>query len=463
LPIAATSNFATAGLSLGTHGSILNRVLEGLVPDKPHHIKLLERAARPGRTQDVASTIITACLEKPGSTQSILRDRIREASFLHSNERRLIGDGVADIFRIEKFLSYLLKNEVTDRAQKYWAAWLVIQGLPIEQASEKLDERARRLLMTPKLVGSFKDPSTELSFASSIPMEAAGQLVAHYGAQQAAEFVLASNQRAPVVIRVNAARFNRDDVHAQLNRLGIICRRSSYADDGIIIEKRANLRGTLLFRQGAFEFQDEGSQLVARAIPLTARRVIDYCAGAGGKTLQIATLLPKTSTVMACDIRQSALSELRRRAQRNRLRRIETHLITETKSPPPVGRADCVLVDAPCSGSGTLRRQAHNRHRMTRLALAETKQTQEQILNNASQLVKPHGHLIYATCSVLPSENEEQVQAFLTEHPNFALIGIDQWLDNQYARVLGNGDYLRTAPHTQRTDGFFTALLQRRP
>ena len=166
--------------------------------------------------------------------------------------------------------------------------------------------------------------------------------------------------------------------------------------------------------------------------------------------------------MLACDIRQSALNELRKRAQRNCLRRIETHLITDPNSLPPVGDADCVLVDAPCSGSGILRRQPHNRHQMTRMALTETKETQRKILNNASRLVKSKGHLVYATCSVLPSENEEQVKEFLDSHTNFELIGIERWWDPHYAKVLGKDSFLRIAPHTQRTDGFFTALLHRR-
>jgi 16S rRNA (cytosine967-C5)-methyltransferase len=409
----------------------------------------------------VATTILRACLEEPANTASITRDRIREANFLHSNERRLIGDGIADIFRIQKFLAYLLKGKDVQSTDNYWLAWLMIQGLPPDTTLDALGERACRIIEAPQLVGSFQDPKTELAFASSIPMEAAGQLIDFYGLNQATEFVLASNKRAPVVLRVNSARFGRDDIHAQLNRQGITCRRSSYAEDGIIVEDRANLRGIQLFRQGAFEFQDEGSQLVVKAVPLDSRRVIDYCAGAGGKTLQLATLLPKSSRVLACDIRQSVLNELRRRVQRNRLRGIDTHLITDPNTRPHVPEADCVLVDAPCSGSGTLRRQPHNRHRMTRLALDELLDSQRRILHNAASLVRRKGHLVYATCSVLPCENEEQITHFLTEHNDFELIDIDRWWDDHYAKILGKGSFLRVAPHTQRMDGFFAALLRR--
>ena len=233
---------------------------------------------------------------------------------------------------------------------------------------------------------------------------------------------------------------------AQLQRDGIDAHPSSFADHGIIIRKRANLQGHRLFQQGAFEIQDEASQLVAKAIPTNGHTLIDFCAGAGGKTLHLDATLPKQVSITSCDVRASALKELKRRLKRARSkRRVTTLLLSGDGQRPTLSPADCVLVDAPCSGSGILRRHPHNRHNMTPTALERTRALQNDILRITAELVKPSGHLIYATCSILPSENEECIKAFLSAQPSFQLEPIENWWPDG-AETFGSNGYLRADP-----------------
>jgi 16S rRNA (cytosine967-C5)-methyltransferase len=339
---------------------------------------------------------------------------------------------------------------------RIWTAWLLLQGLPEEVALDSLSQTECDAILNKDPTSNLLTESEQLAFAGSFSSHAAIQLIESYGLDEAAQLVLASNQRAPIVIRVNTLRFTTEEVMTGLKQQGIEATPSSYIDGCLIIQGRGNLRGTTLFRDGAFEFQDEASQLLIKAVPTTSERVIDYCAGAGGKTLHIASALPKNSQIIACDIRPTALKELQKRLKRNQLRRVRTHLLSKSQ---PQGLADCVLVDAPCSGSGILRRHAHNRHNMTEEKLVEITDLQSVLLGEAASLVAPGGTLIYATCSLLKSENEDQVHRFLEHHQGFSVVSIQDWWPEGSAQGLGHDSFLRVNPHQHHMDGFFLAKL----
>lgn len=267
---------------------------------------------------------------------------------------------------------------------------------------------------------------------------------------RAGPFIAASNQRAEVQIRANIARIDRQALATLLAEDGILTKPCRLAPHGLTVQGRANLRGHRAFSRGLFEVQDEGSQLLAELVP-SVGSVLDLCAGAGGKSLALAA---SGARVHALDVRARPLLELQKRARRAGLTILTDTLSSDGALPshiPADYDADAVLVDAPCSGSGTWRRHPELRWRLTELA--QTATLQASILARAASLVRPGGVLVYGTCSVLPAENEAQVDRFLGRHPDFRL--------EPLGRPDLGGDVLRLAPDTHGTDGFFGAKLRR--
>jgi len=234
----------------------------------------------------------------------------------------------------------------------------------------------------------------------------------------------------------------------------------------LVLSQRTNVQALSEFRRGFFEIQDEGSQLIAEVVAPGAGPIVDFCAGAGGKTLALADLLAPQVPLIALDTRSHGLQALQRRAQRATRCHITTHTLPRDGSlPEPVrrwrGQAARVLVDAPCTGTGVLRRHPETRLRLDAALLSTLPEQQSAILARASTLVAPGGRLIYATCSVLPAENNEVVQRFLQNQDDFTLLPLAEVLGEPRALELGDGRVLQVAPHTHGTDGFYAAVLQR--
>ena len=245
--------------------------------------------------------------------------------------------------------------------------------------------------------------------------------------------------RAPVDLRVNSLKAVRDEVLAQLESDGFAG--AALGANGIrFAPASAGLNKHALFAAGAFEFQDHAAQIaVKRAGAKPGMRVLDLAAGAGGKSLALAAAMENKGEIVACDIRGAALAELEKRAARAGATIIRTRILGEL----PAGPFDLVFVDAPCSGSGTWRRQPELKSRLTPEWLGALHHTQDRLLAQGGALAG--GVLVYATCSILPSENEDRTQAFLAENPGFAHL---------------EADFL-ASPATTATDGFFAAFLTR--
>ena len=418
----------------------------------------LIRAARPGRVRAVGERLYREVMARPASAGSIMRKEFREARFLHSWERRLVGDGVYALLRHHCLMAAMLGSDrlaLDDQARAHWLAWLVLRGLPASLAQKEVAdlpfERVEAL--------SVSDPGTEakrLALLGSLAPFAARRLLATFEYAGALSFLAASNLRAPTVIRVNLLHIQAEELRRLLAEEGIPARPTLLAEHGLVVEGSHNLVGTRAFQRGLFEVQDEGSQLVGQIIQPTGL-VVDYCAGAGGKTLDMASRMGRQGELVAFDARQSALSELRRRAKK-----AAASVRVGVAARSLAGQADRVLVDAPCSGSGVLRRRPQNRWRMTRAELSRLEVQQLEILDEAAPLVKVRGRLIYATCSVLPEENEELVGRFLAKQGAFSLLPLTSVLGAQRATAVGDGSVLRVAPHTHGTDGFFGVVLERK-
>jgi 16S rRNA (cytosine967-C5)-methyltransferase len=272
-----------------------------------------------------------------------------------------------------------------------------------------------------------------------------------------AQEMKAFQHRAPADIRVNTLKTSRDAVIAALQEDGIACAPTPYGPHGIRIAGEAgNLSKSHLFESGAFEFQDEAAQIAAHLCGAQpGMRILDLAAGAGGKALAFAAAMNNSGEILACDTRGEALFELEKRATRAGVTIIKTLPLDHGQ---PTGLFDAVFVDAPCSGTGTWRRQPELRWRLTSERIAYLMSVQDKLLDQAAGLVRPGGHLFYATCSILPSENLDRVVAFRARHPGFAPLNLaENWGQNT---PPGLGQDFQASPSRTGTDGFYCAGLQ---
>ena len=267
--------------------------------------------------------------------------------------------------------------------------------------------------------------------------------------------------RAPTDIRVNTLKAGRDDVISALKADGIDCAATAYAPHGIrLAGDAANLSKSALFESGAFEFQDEAAQIASvlcGAAP--GLRVLDLAAGAGGKSLALAAAMGDQGAILACDLRGEALFELEKRSRRAGVTIIQTLILEDgpLEHGQPDGAFDIVLVDAPCSGTGTWRRQPELRWRLTPGRLTELTAIQDGLLDRAANLLAPGGRLIYATCSILGCENQDRVAAFCARHPGFAPLDLATGWSGPLPPGLGRD--FRASPAKTGTDGFYCAGL----
>ena len=304
------------------------------------------------------------------------------------------------------------------------------------------------------------------SLRTNMPLWLYEKLVAQYGEEEALALSDALNVPAPLDLRVNALKASRDEVIAKLAEAPIAATATPFAALGLRVLKKPQLQNLPLFKEGAIEVQDEGSQVLAQI--LGAKRgemVVDFCAGAGGKTLALGAQMRNTGRLYAFDISEKRLAKLKPRLARSGLSNVHPVAIAherDAKIKRLAGKIDRVLVDAPCSGMGTLRRNPDVKWRQPPEAIGEMQAKQISILDGAARLVKSGGRLVYATCSLLNEENDVVAAQFIESHPDFTLVPMSQVLAEQKIE-LEMGDYLKLLPHKHQTDGFFAAVFERKP
>ena len=270
-------------------------------------------------------------------------------------------------------------------------------------------------------------------------------------------------------LRVNDLNEKRTEVQKELTAAGIACEPTPFSPWGLRLQGKPSLAKVKVFERGAVEVQDEGSQLLA--LLLDAHRgemVVDFCAGAGGKTLAIGAAMRNTGRLYAMDTSAHRLDALKPRLARSQLSNVHPAAIAHERDDRVkrlAGKIDRVLVDAPCSGLGTLRRNPDLKWRQKPEGIAGVAATQKAILDSAARLLKSGGRLVYATCSVLPQENEDIANAFSAAHPDFVqLPALDELtrLKVRHPENLCNGPFMRLWPHRHGTDGFFAAIWARK-
>ncbi|MES2965370.1 MAG: RsmB/NOP family class I SAM-dependent RNA methyltransferase [Bdellovibrionota bacterium] len=255
------------------------------------------------------------------------------------------------------------------------------------------------------------------------------------------------NEVAPVCLRANRLKVGRGELKKRLAAEDIVVHDAPKTEDGLILEVRQNVFKTKAFEEGLFEIQDGASQQVAPMLdPKPSERVIDACAGGGGKTLHIAAMMKNKGRIIAMDVNEKKLKALRERCSRNGVDIAEVKVVESNKTIKRLEKtADRVLLDVPCSGLGVLRRNPDKKWRLSMEEIEKLRQLQAEILENYSVMTKPGGRMVYATCSILPSENEKQIEAFLAKHG-------DEWkLVEEKKFVPGENGF----------DGFYAAALQR--
>lgn len=266
---------------------------------------------------------------------------------------------------------------------------------------------------------------------------------------------------APLDLRVNALKAARDEVLARLKEDGFDAHPGKLSPLSIRVFGRPQISQHPLFQDGFFEIQDEGSQLVALvADAKPGEQVVDFCAGAGGKTLALGAAMKNKGRIVAMDVLGGRLMRAKERFRRAGLHNIETRELSSERDKfvkRHAGHFDLVLVDAPCTGTGTWRRDPDKRWRQLGPGLGELVPLQKSILESAVRMVKPGGRLVYATCSLLPDENETQVEQFLAAHPDFEVKPAKEILP-----LPGAGKFMQVTPAAHDTDGFFAAVLVRK-
>ena len=279
-------------------------------------------------------------------------------------------------------------------------------------------------------------------------------------------------ERAPTDLRVNSLKGDRDTALVALIEAGVELEPTPLAPLGLRLMARANVQGLQAFRDGLVELQDEGSQIACLMTAVKpGEQVVDLCAGGGGKTLALAAMMGNRGQIHACDTDRRRLGKLMPRAQRAGARNIQTRFIKSDAITLDLdadladleGRMDCVLIDAPCSGSGAWRRSPDARWRLTPEFLADYGAAQDEVLARGARVVKPGGRMIYVTCSLLPSENEDRLATFLAAHIDFELAAWeDFWPIDHKMPDAPKGGALRLSPASTGTDGFYIAIVKRK-
>lgn len=325
-----------------------------------------------------------------------------------------------------------------------------------------LAEAERRALAA--LAGrALEDPAMPPAVRLGVPAWLLPRLAARFGARLAEE-IAALDRPAPTDLRVNLLKATREEARAALAAEGIATEPTPFSPWGLRAAARPPVTASRAFRQGLVEIQDEASQLVAALVDARpGMRVCDVCAGAGGKTLALAAAMANRGRLVAADVSAARLAAAVRRLRRAGVTNVERRLIAPgAKWLKRAARGfDRVLVDAPCTGTGTWRRRPDARLRLAEADLAELVAKQAAILDRAAGLVKPGGVLVYATCSVLVEENEAQVEAFLSRLPEFTVLPLVALRERTGVPFPGAGPYLVLTPAGHGTDGFFAAALER--
>lgn len=343
----------------------------------------------------------------------VVQQLLRRDKRWGSRDRGFIAETVYEIVRYKRLYAEIANvKEPFDRDNlwRMFAVWATLKGIKLP------DWKYFESTPTRKIKGRFDELSKTRKYKESIPDWIDDLGIEELGESAWSKEIEMQNEQADVILRVNTLKTNKKDLQLKLQSENIETEVIPNYPSALKLIERANVFKTEAFKNGWFEVQDASSQLVADFLDVKAgMKVVDACAGAGGKTLHLASLMENKGQIIAMDIYESKLKKLKIRARRNGAHNIELKVIDSTKPIKKLyGKADRLLIDAPCSGLGVLRRNPDAKWKLQPEFIENIKKVQSEVLEKYSKMVKPGGKMVYATCSVLPSENQDQVEKFLT-------------------------------------------------
>ena len=407
-------------------------------------------------------TLLSELIASSYPADSVVSRYFRQHSKLGHAERGFVAEAVYAVLRRKRSLMARCLDEPSSR--RLLAAWLgCVQGMNRREFEGVLSESEAKWLASAKAVRLEELPA---SVRLDLPDWLYDALSVQFGAAELEPLAVSLNQPAPLDLRINPLKTTREEVLARFKSDGIGAEACRYSPLGIRLAAKPSLARHPLFLGGSVEVQDEGSQLLGFLVqPKRGEMVADFCAGAGGKTLLLGALMRSQGRLYAFDVAEKRLAKLKPRLARSGLSNVHSARIEsehDIKIKRLSGKLDRVLVDAPCSGLGTLRRNPDLKWRQAPESVAELVAKQASILAAASALVRSGGRLVYATCSLLDAENEAVVSAFLAAHPEFKSCSAADILSKQGIDLAADAaGRLRLLPHRHGTDGFFAAVMER--
>lgn len=412
---------------------------------------------------DHTAKLLSEMLAFKQPADSVLSAYFRANKKLGRQDRHEIAETAFAALRHYQKISAVIRRPHAQPKKAALAALVFGLSVNIGKIQDLLDEETTEFLSYAKSQKAvFSDG---MNTAAELPKWLIEHMRAHFSDEEILAFGRSISQPAPLDLRVNTLKNKRDRVLTALQEEGADAQAAPFSPWGIRLKNKIALAKHPLFADGSVEVQDEGSQLLALLTDAKRGEIaVDFCAGAGGKTLAIGAQMANKGRIYAFDIAEKRLANLKPRMTRAGLTNINPERISSEHDPRIArlhGKADRVLVDAPCSGLGTLRRNPDLKYRQSPDTVAKLLVQQHSILDAASKLVKESGRLVYATCSVLLEENEQQAERFLSEHPEFELLDCAELLAGLKID-LNTGKYLRLDSAKHQTDGFFAAVFQRR-
>jgi 16S rRNA (cytosine967-C5)-methyltransferase len=423
----------------------------------------------PNALLEACSDLVGRVLVFDHPADAVVSRFFRENRALGPRERATLAETTYNVLRRKLLYEHLARSGSGPKPRR-----LAILGFhgPREFLRSALNDQERQWL---DQCDAVKPSDLMEPHRHNLPEWVAAPLKAQVGTSQFWALAESLQKAAPLDLRVNTLQAKRAEIQAELKKSGIVAQTTPYSPWALRIDGKPALAKLDVFTRGAVEVQDEGSQLLA--LLLDAHRgemVVDFCAGAGGKTLAIGATMRNTGRLYAFDISGHRLDALKPRLARSGLSNVHPAAIAHERDERVKrlsGKIDRVLVDAPCSGLGTTRRNPDLKWRQSPEDIAELTVKQAAILASAARLVKPGGRLVYATCSILPQENEDIATAFSAAHPDFTLVPVAELLaqlkvpeaEKLCSGPPNAGEYLRMWPHIHNTDGFFAAVWTRKP
>ncbi|MCE9524179.1 MAG: RsmB/NOP family class I SAM-dependent RNA methyltransferase [Alphaproteobacteria bacterium] len=441
-------------------------------PQKPRqNAKLPQEPAGPkpkaATSPQISQAILAALtLQEQGTSLDLALNRaLKDATSLDPSGRRQVVRDLYAINRHRMRLSWhLLQEKSRVSPHHLFLAWSAFESRVPPKGGRYSD--SDRALQQQIAARKLYDPQIPLAARVECPPAFEPHLREALGEDFERE-MQATLEPVSTDIRVNLLKGSIDDVRKRLRSERVFADKMPFSPWGLRTQDGEHMSSTASFRAGLFEFQDEGSQLAALLCDARpGMQVIDFCAGTGGKTLALAAMMDNKGHLVACDISTVRMTRAKQRLNRAGVENAERKLLPAEDDKwmkKQYGRFDRVLVDAPCSGTGSWRRNPDSRWSTQAANIDELTALQDAILARAAKLVKPGGRLIYATCSLLPRENDQRVEKFLKQNPEFSLVDAREIWGAATKRgwPFGNESVLRLSPARHRTDGFFAAVMAR--